>query len=447
MLKFLLKKNLILILFLLISCSTYLRADLTLAPANTINNRLPLEVTNENSPKFNLEFEVEIENIPSGTIKKIFPNNEEIIIGKVLRPGKQLKIMNHFWAGHYLRAVESDGVSCVTAVGVNAIHFRVGDNAETYNPEFPEIWHPRIFDLAPYDIFSNTMEKFLDPAVIYTDIPGGEKIFGGDATPYPGNPVFYLNNNNEWETLDYYFRGNYEKELPIKIKFKVFKPVTNDGFPTYIEFENWARGDKIHDFEMANNGRVMLCYPNKEPQKIATVVKRVSKTGRFIGSEYAIPGTIRATHGGVICLSTSPKNGFLRYSHHELRGGIQIIPVNHAKYLYYNKLNPFTFYPQYMIIANTNDEIDILKEKNYTITETYSKINNAENNYQVEKIFLASNPFWEGVAPLFALYLKPSPKAYFIISTDFGITWQTCPEISGISNIPDNWTNIRIYPE
>ncbi|MFA5880105.1 MAG: hypothetical protein WC860_08045 [Candidatus Margulisiibacteriota bacterium] len=404
-------------------------------PTNVINNNIPSEVIKENTPSFNLEYEIEIENTPNGVIKKIM-NAQEFLIGEVLRPAKKLKIMDHFWAGHYLKACPGQSISTISAVGVNAIHIRVGDNAESYNPEYPEVWYPKILDIGIKELFIKAGTNF-DNAVIYTNLPGGEGLFGGDSTPYPGNPVYYLNDANEWVPLENRFIENYDKTIPLKIRIKVYSAYTDQGRPDYMEFENWANGDEINGNTMFKNGKVLLHYQNQEPRYIADVIQRVKKTGRFIGSEYAKIGSIRAAHGGVICLSTSQKYGGISKNQNHLRGGFQIIPANHAKYLYYNKVNSFSFNPQYMIIAHTNADNSILKNNKYII-------NISENN-EIEKMALSYNPIFEGVAPLFALYLKPSPENYFIISKDFGLTWEPCPNIHGIADIPNSWTNIRIY--
>lgn len=66
------------------------------------------------------------------------------------------------------------------------------------------------------------------------------------------------------------------------------------------------------------------------------------------------------------------------------------------------------------------------------------------------------DPIWEGVAPLFSEYLIPrhipgnvSASTYFMVSTDFGETWQECPAIQGVTDASTspvtNWTNIRLY--
>lgn len=66
------------------------------------------------------------------------------------------------------------------------------------------------------------------------------------------------------------------------------------------------------------------------------------------------------------------------------------------------------------------------------------------------------DPVWEGVAPLFAEYITPrnipgnqDASTYFVVSDDFGQTWQECPTIQGVTDktvspVAD-WTNIRLY--
>jgi hypothetical protein len=84
--------------------------------------------------------------------------------------------------------------------------------------------------------------------------------------------------------------------------------------------------------------------------------------GRFLGTQYADIGRIRAAHPGVICVSTSPAGQV---------GGFQIIPRDHA-------MSP---------------------ELTYVRVKT---------QWMVVGPLWALDPSWEGLPPLFSDYLYPA---------------------------------------
>ncbi len=420
--------------------------------ANTIAT-IPLEVKAENNPYLEFFYYIYIENIPNGTITKYNKFGENIILGKVLVPAYCLKDSKSFWAAHYIRGNDNTA-SAVDAIGVNSIHISVNPNNKKYQPAMPDDWLAMIFSLAIKEDYDNTINY--NPAVIYTDISGGEDLFGGDSAPFVGNPVQYLTPDNKWDTLDNYFNNDFNKPLPSNLRIVVTRPYTKYGYPDYIEFENWTSGNIIANQTMLNNGRVLLHYSELDPIYIADVLQRVSATGRFIGSEYAGVGRIRANHGGGICLSTGPHLGNLGngFSRHNERGGFQIIPANHGKFLHYNLGLDFINKEQYLIVGPKGINNNILKNVNYVLPLTPTQnvqLPNDLNNYQI-----SVNPFWEGVAPLFSSYIQPhKPNSwqpsvlnnynYFLVSEDFGKTWQECPVLQSINSTPRKWTNIRIY--
>jgi hypothetical protein len=172
---------------------------------------------------------------------------------------------------------------------------------------------------------------------------------------------------------------------------------------------------------------------------VADVIQRVSGTGRFVGSEYADVGRIRATHPGVICFSTSPKVGYTTNSNQ--RGAFQFVPANHAKYLNYNlQQNSIIGRAQWGIVAHIGADRSLLNDSRYII--------NGRISY---------DPIWEAVSPLFGQYIKPkhipgdlTNSTFFQVSSDFGSTWSHCPAILGVTDPStgspvNNWTNIRVY--
>ena len=74
------------------------------------------------------------------------------------------------------------------------------------------------------------------------------------------------------------------------------------------------------DIENRPGGRVIV-HGAEGPKVIARVIRPVKGVGRFGGSVYQNRGRIRASHSGVICVATSPRDTV---------GGIQIMPLKHA---------------------------------------------------------------------------------------------------------------------
>ena len=100
---------------------------------------------------------------------------------------------------------------------------------------------------------------------------------------------------------------------------------------------------------------------DEEARVIGQVMKPVAGIGRFIGSYFAEAGRLRANHNGVIDISTSPRG---------VVGSFQIVPSNHAN-------SP---------------------ELSYVLTST---------QWMVIGPVSATDPSWEGAAPLFSAYLRP----------------------------------------
>ncbi|MGC9317431.1 MAG: hypothetical protein ACP5KN_05275 [Armatimonadota bacterium] len=116
------------------------------------------------------------------------------------------------------------------------------------------------------------------------------------------------------------------------------------------------------EFDNSFGGLIRLRYVGGEQKVIGTVLRPVLGVGRFEGTRDAAPGRIRANHPGVIDISTSPAG---------LVGGFQIVPSGHAD-------SPETTYvrtgTQWMVVGPVS----------------------------------ALDPSWEGIAPLFSGYIRPS---------------------------------------
>ncbi len=441
--------------------------------ADSINCSIPEVVQEENTPYLELMYEIYIENRDGGEIYQQFPDGSKRTMGNVIRPGKYPTDSSAgFWASHY-DAGNDGSHSCITASASNNVHVRVGPN-ESYDPikaaeitketvpslspkdiEAYGVWMPKQFTIGTEEDYSfaaiNNTGGFTN-SIIYTDMMAGTELFGGDSGAFVGNPVHFLDSDGEWKSLDYYFNGSYDKPIPEDLKIIVSKPSIDIGSPVSIEIENWAAGDTVNGEVKENNGRVLLSYEDGTSKHIADMIQRVKGTGRFGGSEYSHVGTFRASHPGVICLSTSPKTGKTKWgdaSHYS--GGIQIVPANHAKFLCYNVDQKsfvdgaYSQQPHYGIIGAIGSTIDDLYNPNYAIDGNISY-----------------DPIWEAVAPLYSQYMKPKyidgdkeNSTMFVISEDNGQTWQECPTVMGLTGFKDHqssfeespvakWTNIKI---
>jgi hypothetical protein len=422
-------------LFAFILLLNFMMVSIT-ASNNYTNAQLPVQVDEENNPTLTLKHRIYIENFIQGVVSVVNNNGNHVVVGNVYRPATVAKNSSDgFWAAHYDKA--SDGTfSCVTAIGTNAMHLKVGPTA-SYNPIQATAWTPKQISVGINEDHVHAGGTYSD-SMIYTSIAGGTNIFGGSSAPYVGNPVKYLTANGVWESLDTYFNNDFTKPIPKRLLIEVYEASTSNGTPDYIEFENWAKNDSVGGVAQSENGRVLVHYPNGTQKHVADIIQRVQGTGRFGGSEYAEAGRLRAAHPGVICLSTSPKVGYTTNSN--LRGGFQFVPANHAKYLSYDLAqDSFIGRDQWGIVSYVGATKDGLYDMNYIV--------NGEVSY---------NPIWEGVAPLFTEYINPrhipgSPmdSTYFMVSTDFGVTWNEPVEILGVTDATNSpvatWTNIRLY--
>ncbi len=428
------KRNVLIITTILVILSLSLTVFAT--SNNFTNSQIPAVAEEENNPTYTLKHKIYIENFAGGNVSVVDLQGKHTIIGSVYRASTAAKQSSDgFWAAHYDKGIDGT-YSCVTATAVNAMHLKVGPQ-NAYDPLNPNAWSPWQISVGINEDYTSANGSYSN-AMIYTSVPGGTNIFGGSCAPYVGNPVKYLNAQSQWESLDTYYNGDFTKAVPKRLLIEVYTASTKNGTPDYIEFENWAAGDTVGGQLKSQNGRVLVHYPNGVTKYVADIIQRVKGTGRFVGSEYAEVGRVRAAHPGVICLSTSPKVGLTNDA--SLRGGFQFVPANHAKYLSYDLgQESFIGRDQWGIIAYIGADSEALYDSDYIIDGSVS-----------------FDPVWEGVAPLFAEYINPrqipnsqASSTYFLVSTDFGQTWNTCPSIKGVTDASNSpvatWTNIRLH--
>jgi hypothetical protein len=223
----------------------------------------------------------------------------------------------------------------VAATAVNAIHIKTDYNTADDKGI--------IFNISPKEYFiADPKLRPTQEATIYTDIKAGQGIFGGDYSPFVGNTVSTSDSDGNL----YPIQTGYIPRLKDVIVIKVERPAR---YPKEIVFENRF------------GGLITIRYIDGEKRYIGQVLRPIEGVGRFLGSEYADVGRLRANHAGVICISTSPLGQI---------GGFQIIPAGHGMSKEMITARTLT---QWMVIGPTN----------------------------------ALDPSFEGMAPFFKYYLQP----------------------------------------
>jgi len=247
------------------------------------------EVMAENTSELIEIAQIRIANATDGVIE-VSDDGAWRSIGKVLQPANNVDRMG-FTASKWAPA----GTVCGAAV--NALHIKVGLNeAEDRGITL---------SLAPKEFAPGSNRPFEEAAIpsatIFTDIPAGMAIFGGDYTPLVGSPVFV-----EREGALVPLPPDYVPAAGDALVISIRRPAQ---YPSQIIFENRF------------GGFIYLQYPNGCRKLIGEVLRPVIGVGRFAGGLYAGIGRVRANHPGVIDISTSLIGEV---------GGFQIVPANHA---------------------------------------------------------------------------------------------------------------------
>jgi hypothetical protein len=284
-------------------------------------------VAGENSPLMTEMYRIMIPNIPGGTIEVSSDKGRTwSSIGNVLWPAYKVNA-----EGYTASRWVDDGD--IAASAVNAIHIKTDFN-ETADRGV-------IFNIVPKEYYSKSVETSPE-ASIFTNIPSGQTLFGGGYSPIVGNKVAVVTSNGDITNIT-----------------TGFVPKIGDVF--VIKVERPTRYPKEIVFENRFGGLISIKYLDGQEKYIGQVLRPIEGVGRFLGSEYADVGRIRANHAGVICISTSPL-GYI--------GGFQIIPAGHGMSKEMITARTLT---QWMVIGPTN----------------------------------ALDPSYEGVAPFFKYFLQP----------------------------------------
>lgn len=229
-------------------------------------------------------------------------------------------------------------IGAVAATAVNAIHIRTGYNATDDKGV--------VFSILPRELLTDAGKKlqsfYSADSSIYTDIAGGTGIFGGHWSPILGNTVYLENAGNLTPMPENYIPHKGDVFVII-----VLRPINS---PKSIIFENRF------------GGFISIIGWDESVTVVGQVLRPVAGVGRFLGTQYADIGRLRANHNGVIDVSVSPFGTV---------GGFQILPREHAMSPEMVRARTMT---QWMVIGPLD----------------------------------ARDPSWEGVAPLFLNYLCPS---------------------------------------
>ena len=292
-------------------------------------------------------------------------------LGRVLSPCRELN-RRGFAASRWGKP------GCVVATAVNAIHAKVAQDGD----------RPVIFSILPRELLNVGPESGFyakHPSSIVADVPGGELLFGGQWSPFVGNPIFLE-------------RAGSMGPLPLD-----WEPQEGDALEIRVEVPSPLPREIV--FENRFGGLITITYPGEEPKIIGQVLRPVLGVGRFTGGLFASISRIRANHCGVIDVSTS-RTGRV--------GGFQIVPAIHAMN---PDMNYIRIYTQWMVVGPLN----------------------------------ATDPSFEGVAPLFTNYIRPdfSPAAtdttgsrkqflgHFLVQMKFNAgPWRRTPALSLAPDLP-----------
>ena len=232
----------------------------------------------------------------------------------------------------------------VAATAVNAIHI-----TSDYDPQTDRA---AVFSIVPKGIVPSGASFYTPSASVVTDLPPGTGIFGGGLAPLVGNRLWV------------------EREGAGFFAEKGFAPARGDRLTIIVEA--LANEPSQAVFENREGGLIWLQFPDGSRHVIGRVVRPVHGVGRFLGTQYAAAGRIRANHAGVIDVSCSPLGKI---------AGFQIIPEGHAHSPEMGRALTMT---QWMIVAP-----------------------------------LSAEEHWEGAAPLFYQYIRPDYRPDDLYAPDW----------------------------
>lgn len=304
-------------------------------------------------------------------VTALMPHGEIISLGRVI----MTPVKTNYPA---YTASKWSSPSTVCASAVNAIHILVN----------VEKGRGRIISLVPAITVAPAAAQ---GAFFSLELPAGTGIFGGFA-PLTGSRVTVLHDGQEF-TLD---------DVPTENDTLIIRTALPENPNVYMI-----------DIENRPAGRV-IAYGQDGARVIARVIRKIGGVGRFGGTVYQNVGRIRASHSGVIDVSTSKRGDV---------GGIQIMPLKHAL-TSHEMLNAWKL-TQWMIIAPLPSHPDL------------------EGSEPIFKSSLLPGPQLEDKLP--DLWSQYGRKPLVLCRRDAG-NWEKLPEVSGkVDDALRDVTHLRIY--
>ncbi len=298
-------------------------------------------------------FHIVIENWPGGEIMVRDSDTEQSLVdagffaatafasvGTVMSPVTSVSSMGFTASGW-----ANPGTVCASAV--NAIHIKTDHDFAGGRSSIFSILPYEMAEVDPLDYRSYLSHE----TSLQTDIEAGSEIFGGRWAPLVGSSVYCC---SEYDAIS---TGGGLSGEPVGQGW-----VPREGDVIVIEVARRRYNPEYIEFENRFGGLILIKELGLEPYPIGQVLKPVVGIGRFLGTQYADVGRIRAAHPGVICISTSPM---------DVIGGFQIIPRDHAMS---QEMRFARYKTQWMVVGP----------------------------------LWALDPSWEGTPPLFSDYIYPA---------------------------------------
>ena len=315
--------------------------------------------------------EIKIPCRENSEVKAVLPDGETVLLGKILMTPSKTNYPAY-------TASKWSEPSTVCASAVNAIHILLNVEEDK----------GRILSLVPSVTIAPAAVK---GAFFSIDSPAGTGIFGGFA-PLTGSKVSIKRNGVEFPLSDV---PNSDDVLIIRTKLP--------EFPKFF----------MADIENRPGGRVIV-HGKDGAKVIARVIHKVGGVGRFEGTKFQSVGRIRASHSGVIDVSTS-KRGEI--------GGIQIMPLKHAL-TSKEMINAWTL-TQWMIISPLPNAPDL---------EGHEPL--------YKNSFIPGTQLKDKMPDLWSQYGRKS----LILCRRNGGEWERLPEVSGrVDYALKDITHLRIY--
>ena len=304
-------------------------------------------------------------------VKAILPNGEEISLGRVLMTPSKTNYPAY-------TASKWGENSSICATAVNAIHILL--NVEKNRG--------RIISLVPSVTIAPAAER---GSFFSIECEAGTGIFGGFA-PLTGSKVFIERDGVNIPLADV--------------------PKSNDILIIRTKLPESPKVFMI-DIENRPAGRV-IAYGVEGSKVIARVIHTVGGVGRFEGTKFQSVGRIRASHSGVIDVSTS-KRGEI--------GGIQIMPLKHA--------------------LTSKEMLNAWKLTQWMIISPLPGANDLEGHEPLYKnSFITGTQLNDKLPDVFSQYGRKS----LILCRRNGGQWERLPEFSGrVDDALKDITHLRLY--